>query len=123
MIIILVMITYSYGNKTLFFISLSDFLVLENIHNLKKPTTQFKSLCLYPFPRYVIYQRPSPWSVLQAVLIIFLTFVINHFPRHICHQRRKKSHSVFLFLFSFSCSILRLKTYLNEELVQIFHEI
>ena len=51
------MITYSYGNKTLFFLSLSDFLVLENIHNLKKPTTQFKSLCLYPFPRYVIYPK------------------------------------------------------------------
>ena len=43
--------------KPCFFFPCQIFLVLENIHNLKKPTTQFKSLCLYPFPRYVIYPK------------------------------------------------------------------
>lgn len=70
------MITYSYGNKTLFFLSLPHFLVLENIHNLKKPNTQFKSLCLYPFPRYVIYPKTISLVSITSCFYYFLNICL-----------------------------------------------
>lgn len=63
---------YSYRNETLFFLSLPHFLVLVNIHNMKKSTTQFKSLCLYPFPRYVIYPKTVSLVNITSCFYYFL---------------------------------------------------
>ena len=99
---------HSYWNKTLFFLSLAHFLVLENIHNLKKPTTQFKLLCLYPFPRYVIYPKTISLFSITSCFYYFLNIcllIIFHIIYVIREGKITLNFSFFFFLLMFYLKI------------------